>query len=317
MTTEFTLSLSSEDKISVTKTHIIPQRFPNPRTVSPVVLLFSQALFKAESNEMSTPKSSDTANIPDHPAYSLLARAHDLETASKLYIEKVKQRPLLLHPTKSGTQAAGATSSTDARNQRRLSRLRKKEHFLAKQKPRPLSAKEKRALGIYDIPKEERKYEIYERVHELWVDYMWEILGLKRQTNQQQQRGNMNANPNVDITVAGHGTFLATADYHGAEIEVVRSNCVGRVGAKGIVVRDTKFTFVIITRRNELKTIPKDRNVFRIEIPVPSRENQEGRKSPRANGQEPLRFEIHGEQFQYRPADRANKKFKWQSLENY
>lgn len=56
------------------------------------------------------------------------------------------------------------------------------------------------------------------------------------------------------ITPNSHGSKLASADFHGAEIEVVRSRCAGRVGAKGIVVRDTKFTFVIVTERDEMKS---------------------------------------------------------------
>ena len=56
------------------------------------------------------------------------------------------------------------------------------------------------------------------------------------------------------VTPASHGAKLASADYHGAEVEVVRSQCASRVGLKGIVVRDTKFTFVIVTEKDEVKS---------------------------------------------------------------
>jgi ribonuclease P protein subunit POP4 len=56
------------------------------------------------------------------------------------------------------------------------------------------------------------------------------------------------------VSPASHGSKLVSADYHGAEVEVVRSRCAGRVGAKGIVVRDTKFTFVIVTEKDEMKS---------------------------------------------------------------
>lgn len=56
------------------------------------------------------------------------------------------------------------------------------------------------------------------------------------------------------VTAASHGSKLVSADFHGAEIEVVKSRCSGRVGLKGIVVRDTKFTFVVVTRGDEVKS---------------------------------------------------------------
>lgn len=56
------------------------------------------------------------------------------------------------------------------------------------------------------------------------------------------------------VTPASHGAKLVSADYHGAEVEVVRSRCASRVGVKGIVVRDTKFTFVVVTEKDEVKS---------------------------------------------------------------
>lgn len=74
---------------------------------------------------------------------------------------------------------------------------------------------------------------------------MWEILGLKE--------GEGEGNGGY-VTAQGQGAKLASADFHGAEVLVVRSKCVGRVGCEGIVVKDTKFTFEVITKANELKS---------------------------------------------------------------
>jgi ribonuclease P protein subunit POP4 len=104
------------------------------------------------------------------------------------------------------------------------------------------------------------------------------------------------------VTAASAGQLLVSADMHGAVLEVVRSRCVSRVGLKGIVVRDTKFTFEIITEKNVVKEIPKEHTVFRFEVPLPAKE---GESTPK-----PLIFEILGEQFQARAPDRANKKFR-------
>ena len=176
-----------------------------------------------------------TSPQPDHIAYSLLSRAHSPTRAQTIFTDKVVHKPLNLRPTSPNLE------SQDARAKRRLLRLRKKEHLRRRLKPKPLSAKEKRVLGIYDIRKEDQKYAIYEPLHRMWVGYMWEILGLKE--------GEL-----AYLTAESVGPKLASADYHGAELEVVRSRCVGRVGCKGIVVKDTKFTFEMITKKNVLRS---------------------------------------------------------------
>lgn len=168
-----------------------------------------------------------------HIAHTLLSRAHSPDSATQQFTERIKQKPLFLRAT--------SPSASDNRSRRRLHRLRKKEYFLRHQKPQPLSAREKRKSGLYDLPKEECKYAIFKGLHELWVGYMQEILDVK-------------AGPHGHVSPASHGSKLASADYHGAEVEVVRSGCVGRVGTKGIVVRDTKFTFVIVTEKDEMKS---------------------------------------------------------------
>lgn len=169
-----------------------------------------------------------------HIAHTLLSRAHSPDSATQQFTERIKQKPLFLRAT--------SPSASDNRSRRRLQRLRKKEYFLRHQKPRPLSAREKRKSGLYDLPKEECKYSIFTGLHELWLGYMQEVLELKTPPHA------------AHITPNSHGSKLASADFHGAEIEVVRSRCAGRVGAKGIVVRDTKFTFVIVTERDEMKS---------------------------------------------------------------
>lgn len=168
-----------------------------------------------------------------HIAHTLLSRAHSPDSATQQFTERVKQKPLFLRAT--------SPSASDNRSRRRLHRLRKKEYFLRHQKPRPLSAREKRKSGLYDLPKEECKYAIFKGLHELWVGYMQEILDVK-------------GGQNGRISPTSHGSKLVSADYHGAEVEIVRSRCPGRVGLKGIVVRDTKFTLVIVTERDEMKS---------------------------------------------------------------
>lgn len=174
----------------------------------------------------------------DHIAATLLSRAHSPTAASSLFKEKVKQKPLILRPSSPDPQQ-------DARSKRRKARQAKE--VAQRRRPRrtkPLSAREKRALCIYDIPKDQQKYAIYKPLHDLWCGYMREVLDLDPSSSGTHRR---------TITPVHSGPVLTSADYHGAIIEVVRSRCVSRVGVKGIVVKDTKFTFEVITPTNELK----------------------------------------------------------------
>ncbi|EDN03039.1 ribonuclease P complex subunit Pop4 [Histoplasma capsulatum] len=225
-----------------------------------------------------------------HIAQQLIARAHSPDTASNIFTERVKRKPLFLRST--------SPSPADNRARRRLHRLRKKEYFLRKQKPKPLSAREKRITGIYNLPKDEMKYDIFKGLHQMWIEYMHDVLDLNRD------------NPQTYINPLTHGSLLASADFHGAELEVVRSRCVSRVGLKGIVVRDSKFAFVVVTEKDEAKTIPKEHTIFRFQVPLlPS-----SREDVKTN-QPDFIFELHGSQFENRPVDRANKKFKWKNLD--
>jgi ribonuclease P protein subunit POP4 len=214
-------------------------------------------------------------------AQTLLARAHSPSTAATHFTERVTKRPLYV-------RATSPTPSARALRRRTLNDTKEKSRRRSKLKPRPLSAAKKRALGLLEIPKRQQKYAIYEGLHWLWVGYMREILALD--------------GDRACVTAQSGGQMLASADFHGAVLEVVRSRCVSRVGLKGIVVRDTKFTFDIITKENTMKSIPKEHTVFRVEIPLPTKEGEETPK--------PLVFDILGEQFQARAPDRANKKFR-------
>lgn len=254
-----------------------------------------------------------------HPAHALLSKVHPPSTADAIFTDKVLHKPLHLRPT------SPDPSSQDARGQRRLQRLRKDEHKLRRRKPKPLSAKEKRISGIYDIPKEQQKYDIYVPLHKMWVEYMWEVLGMKYGQSSY-------------VTAQSAGSMLASADYHGAELTVVRSRCVGMVGSRGIVVRDTKFTFQVITEKNELKSmflattltsthvltfwaaLPKRHSVFRVEIPqalgLPKSVQAAEKMAEEEGGlaSKSLAYEIYGSHFENRATDRATKKFKQRNM---
>ncbi|KAI9052899.1 hypothetical protein LZ554_003171 [Drepanopeziza brunnea f. sp. 'monogermtubi'] len=234
---------------------------------------------------------SDKQNI----ARDLLRRAHSPDTTSRIFTEKVKTRPLHLKPTESFT-----TTGQQARRLARQQKLSRRK----KLKPAPLSARQKRGLCLYDVPRLQQKYAIYEPLHRMWIGYIQELLwedGVMR-----------------EVTPAA-AAKLSSADFHGAEVEVVRSRCVGRVGTKGIVVRDARGIFEVVTKRDEVKMLPKEHTIFRFSVPRPTRNKDVDEKpgagtEEQAGGEEDadrdLVFELHGEEFQFRAAVRASKKFK-------
>lgn len=67
--------------------------------------------------------------------------------------------------------------------------------------------------------------------------------------------------------------------------------------------------------------LPKEHTVFRFTVPLPStaepqKEGQgENQEKSTPSGSKPLVFELHGSQFENRPVDRANKKFKWRNID--
>jgi ribonuclease P protein subunit POP4 len=170
-----------------------------------------------------------------HLAYQLLARAQSPDSAHRLFLDKVIHKPLLLRAS------SPPQSAKDARERRQQARLARREQRRKSNKPRPLNAKQKRALCVYEIPASERRYELYVPLKCMWEEYMREIL-------------NVGADGRTSVTPAAAGPMLASAEFVGAEVEVVRSRCVSRVGLKGIVVKDLKFVFEVITTRNEVKS---------------------------------------------------------------
>lgn len=241
----------------------------------------------------------------------LLSRAHSPDTAARIYADKIQHRPLFVKPS--------SPPPPDARDVRRRARREKQQQRKKTLKPKPLSARQRRALGLHDIPKKKKgeeeggcRYAVFEPLHRLWLGYVREILA-----------------GGEELYAGGQGAAakLCAADFHGALVEVVRSRCPSRVGLRGIVVKDSRFVFEIVTEGDQVKVVPKEGTVFRVDVPVADAEKkggkgQEKEKEVEGGGdgdcqkRKTFTFEIHGDQFQYRSADRTNKKFKAHFLKN-
>ncbi|KAH8168553.1 ribonuclease P protein subunit p29 [Sarocladium implicatum] len=222
---------------------------------------------------------------------NLLARAHSPDSVERIFTDKIQYRTLQLRPS------SPPPHISNAREARRRARQAAKDR--KKLKPKPLSSRERRKLGLHDIPREGHKYEIYEPLNRLWQGYIREILG-------------------NEILTGGQGAAakLSSAEFHGAAVEVVRSHCPVRVGISGIVVRDRKFVLEIITKKRGLKVVPKEGTTFRVVVPVSSEPASPEDKDQPDQRQQALEFDILGDQLMLRSVDRANRKFKSHFLES-
>ena len=186
---------------------------------------------------------------------TLLLRAHPPEIASQIFTDKIKSHALNLNPTQPSDVA-------DGRAKRRRERERKKALRRKSRKPKPLTAREKRKSRIYEIPRECQQYEIYEPLHRLWVGYAQGVLfgeagiSLKISGEGQGQGHGQGHSEKGKALMMGQdlAAKLMSADLHGSHMRVVRSRCPSRVGIKGIMVKETKKIFEIITKGNVLKS---------------------------------------------------------------
>ena len=89
---------------------------------------------------------------------------------------------------------------------------------------------------------------------------------------------------------------------------------MSRVGVRGIVVRDSRGVFEVVSRGDVVKVVPKEGTVFRFRVPRPMEGGREEKKEGEEGEGKDLVFELHGDQFIFRAADRANRKFKQKYL---
>jgi len=115
------------------------------------------------------------------------------------------------------------------------------------------------------LKEEKVEWGVWEKLHGMWVGYMLEILGLDgngkdhekgTETGRRKNKGKQERREVKGVVTAqNHGAVIASADFHGAMVEVVRSRCVDRVGIKGVVVQDGKFAFVVVEKGGGVKSM--------------------------------------------------------------
>ena len=172
--------------------------------------------------------------------------------------------------------------------------LKKKKKRILRSKKKLMSREEEKKLGMIPLSnkrkrknekegenqKEEEnryKYESFLALNELWKKYIKDILNENNKEGGQKQFAT--------------SLKLAKCDYHGAIFTIERSKCPTLIGKSGIVLMETKNMFKIISKNNNIYSIPKNTSIFTFDV-------------------DGLVYTLHGPHFQFRPQDRASKVFK-------
>jgi len=179
-------------------------------------------------------------------------------------------------------------------------RIFKRKQF--KTKSKKLTAKEKRSLKVYDIPKTQNFSDFF-TLHLLWEKYMIQLLDLDSIDNQEGKNndGKESNNAQSQGSVTGPNMSdhqekmwlkqLQSADFHGALVTVVKSTNESLKGKSGIIIAETRNTFKVATPKNVVVMIPKHNCVFAFEI-------------------RGYVFTMYGNNLKQRSAARSGKKFK-------
>lgn len=163
----------------------------------------------------------------------------DRKNATKNYIEEHKDASRLDIDQLRNSYYSLTESKTKKANEKV-----KQTHLAKVKNPLRLNCKVRKIL--YKLDEEEKRklrYSTFEKVNELWQDYSQKIT----------------KEFNDPMT-------LFRLDLHGCLLKCTASKNHTLIGAEGIVVQETRNTFVVIKRTNRLITLPKRESIFEFNI---------------------------------------------------
>ncbi|THU76610.1 RNase P/MRP, p29 subunit [Dendrothele bispora CBS 962.96] len=258
-----------------------------------------------------------TSAAPFTPSFVLSSVAQSSDP-TEVYVDRVRGRKILLeNPAK----VSRAQKEQEKKEERR------KEAKKNKNKNRLImSRKEAKVKGVWRLEKEQARFELFVPLHHLWMGYISELMGLP-------QSSSVSGVPTLKDAPSAVGMHpkLVKADFHGSLLTVKQSKCPSLVGLSGIVIHETENTFRIITPENKDKLLPKQNTIFTFSIPLfstlPPTHTPEAplpMPDPRSQSDSSaeatttvtvldmphLEFDLYGNQFRFRSAERAGRKFK-------
>ncbi|ESK91883.1 ribonuclease p complex subunit [Moniliophthora roreri MCA 2997] len=224
---------------------------------------------------------------------------------AEIYASRVHGRKILLE------NPARESRTKKEREEKRKRRVADKE----KKRLGIISRREAKEKGVWQLDESQAKFDLFLPLHHLWMGYMSELLGLSQPSNKVPTTKDVPSS-------SGMHPKLVKADFHGSIITVRQSKCPSLIGLSGIVIHESGNAVRIITRENKIKLIPKQNSIFVFAVPVystlpPSHTSDspfpvatiDQGKTTVLNSPY-IEFELHGNQFRFRSADRAGRKFK-------
>lgn len=154
----------------------------------------------------------------------------------------------------------------------------KSKKQLKKIKTRKQTFNRKVDLSLLTLPREGSKYEEFRDLHKLWKSHV---------------KSQFTSLPS-ELSLSSQSDFqrvISKMEFQGSKMEVIASKCPTLVNHSGIVLLETRETFKIISKDDQIRTIPKRESVFFLKI---------------GN----LNVKIFGKHITIRPAERSIKKIK-------
>ncbi|KAF7373821.1 Ribonuclease P protein subunit [Mycena sanguinolenta] len=246
-----------------------------------------------------------TAADPFTPQY-VQSMATQASNPAEIYSGRVKGRMLMLD------NAAKESRLRQERNAKKLKvREAKERKKLGALGRRQGTARE---LGLWGFDESQAKFALFLPLHHLWMGYMSELLNLPQPSS----------GPPRPLQGASIHPKLLKADFHGSILTVHQSKNTAILGISGIVIHETEGTFKVVTKENKLKVLPKQNSIFTFAVPaystlppthnasapLPIPSPEAGDASQTVLDGPHVQLELHGNQFCFRSADRAGRKFK-------
>ncbi|KAF9269871.1 RNase P/MRP, p29 subunit [Marasmius fiardii PR-910] len=244
---------------------------------------------------------------PFVPAFvqSSLTQASD---PAEIYASRVHGRKILLE---------NPARESRIRKEREEKRQRRKAHK-QKKKLGIMSRREAKEKGVWKLDESQAKFDLFLPLHHLWMGYMSELLGLPQANTSDHRPPTLKDVPST----GGMHAKLVKADFHGSIMTVRQSKCPSLIGLSGIVIHESENAIRVVTRSDKVKLIPKQNSIFSFAVPVystlpPAHRSTDAFPAPDRTKTSTsvldvphLAFELYGNQFRFRSADRAGRKFK-------
>ena len=181
-------------------------------------------------------------------------KRHQLETATKQMSREKSEKSRIAKMT--SALASGMS-------------LKNSHNFRAKKQSK-LSFKVKKQLKLFKLDKgEQLDFEKYKKINELWRAYAISCLSDGLPSGGGGGKGGQKGEEPPAISRLNEENVLSCLrqiDYHGCHLTVTRSSVKSLIGQAGLVLQDRKNVFVLLSKDNKIRYVPKPGNLFEFDV---------------------------------------------------